>query len=125
MFEVAYAKLPNKPDNMTNSLNFTTLDDTNYERIDETIQSLKNESFRISLDHKSISKKNGGTYPLTIVSPRDKIVTEIMRLILKKFMSQLLINIATVFDQVKVVTQLYGLSVKNLVWQLGILKGYH
>jgi group II intron reverse transcriptase/maturase len=84
MFEIAYAKLRSKPGNMTNSLNPTTLDGISCEWINKTIESLKNESFRFSPSRRiNISKKTGGSRPLTIASPRNKVVMEIMRLILE------------------------------------------
>jgi retron-type reverse transcriptase len=84
MFEIAYAKLRSKPGNMTNSLNPTTLDGINDEWIDQTIESLRNESFQFSPSRPvNIPKKAGGSRPLTIASPRDKIVMEVMRLILE------------------------------------------
>ena len=84
MFEIAYAKLRSKPGNMTNSLNPTTLDGISGEWISKTIESLRDESFQFSPSRRvNIPKKTGGSRPLTIAPPRDKIVMEIMRLILE------------------------------------------
>ena len=84
MFEIAYAKLRSKPGNMANSLNPTTLDEISYEWIDKTINSLRDESFQFSPSRRiNIPKKSGGSRPLTIASPQDKIIMEIMRLILE------------------------------------------
>lgn len=84
MFEIAYSKLRSKPGNMTNSLNPTTLDGINDEWVNQTIESLRDESFQFSPSRRiNIPKKAGGSRPLTIAPPRDKIVMEVMRLILE------------------------------------------
>nr|AVR57658.1 hypothetical protein [Halamphora calidilacuna] len=84
MFEIAYAKLRSKPGNMSNSLNPTTLNGISNEWIDKTINSLRDESFQFSPSRRiNIPKKTGGSHPLTIAPPRDKIVMEVIRLILE------------------------------------------
>lgn len=84
LFEIAYAKLRSEPGNMINILNPTTLDGISNEWIDKTINSLRDESFQFSPSRRiNISKKTGGSRLLTIAYPRDKIVMEVMRLILE------------------------------------------
>jgi group II intron reverse transcriptase/maturase len=84
LFEIAYGKLRSKPGNMTPGINPTTLDGLDQNWITETIASLKNESFRFTPGRRvNIVKPQGGTRPLTVASPRDKIVMEVMRMILE------------------------------------------
>jgi group II intron reverse transcriptase/maturase len=84
MFEIAYAKLKSKPGNMTPGIVPTTLDGMSLEFIKKTIQDLQNESFQFSPGRRIlIPKYNGGKRPLTIGNPRDKIVQEIIRMILE------------------------------------------
>lgn len=84
MFEIAYHKLRSKPGNMTPGINPSTLDGVSSEVFRKIIASLKNESFQFSPGRRvDIPKASGvGTRPLTIAPPRDKIVQEVMRMIL-------------------------------------------
>jgi retron-type reverse transcriptase len=69
---------------MTNSLNPTTLDGISEEWISRTIELLRDESFQFFPSCRvNIPKKAGGYRLLIIASPRDKIVMEIMCLILE------------------------------------------
>lgn len=84
MFEIAYAKLRSKPGNLTPGINPTTLDGISAEWVQETIASLKDESFQFTPGRRIyIAKPQGGSRPLTITPPRDKIVMEVMRMILE------------------------------------------
>jgi group II intron reverse transcriptase/maturase len=91
MFEIAYAKLRNNPGNLTPGINPTPLDGINAEWIQETIASLKDESFQFTPSRRiNTAKPQGGTKaalggprPFTIAPPRDKIVMEVMRMILE------------------------------------------
>lgn len=84
MFEIAYAKLRSKPGKIIHSLNPTTLDGISDEWINKTVESLKNESFQFSpVRQVNISKKLDGSRLLTIAPLKDKIVLEIMRMILE------------------------------------------
>ncbi len=85
MFEIAYHKLKSKPGNMTPGISPSTLDGVSIEVFRKIIASLKNESFQFSPGRRvDIPKASGvGTRPLTIAPPRDKIVQEVMRMILE------------------------------------------
>nr|YP_010977144.1 hypothetical protein UYH45_mgp21 [Daedalea dickinsii]WNZ34349.1 hypothetical protein [Daedalea dickinsii] len=84
MYHIAYHKLRSKPGNMTPGISPETLDGISSEWIDQTIQSMKKESFQFSPSRRvNIPKPKGGTRPLSVASPRDKIVQEIMRMVLE------------------------------------------
>lgn len=84
MYLIAYHKLRSKPGNMTPGISPETLDGLSSEWIDQTIQSMKNESFQFAPSRRvNIPKPKGGTRPLSVASPRDKIVQEIMRMVLE------------------------------------------
>lgn len=85
MFEIAYQKLKSKPGNMTPGINPTTLDGVSSETFKKIISLLKSEKFQFAPGRRvDIPKSSGkGTRPLTIAPPRDKIVQEVMRMILE------------------------------------------
>lgn len=84
LFLMAYNKLKSKPGNITPGFNPTTLDGILSEVIDQIIQSLKDDSFKFNPGRRiQIPKANGGQRPLTVVSPRDKLVQEVIRMILE------------------------------------------
>lgn len=85
IYEIAYNKLKSKPGNMTPGITPTTLDGMSIEVIDDIIDKMRDSSFRFSPGRRiNIPKASGlGTRPLTIAPPRDKIVQEVMRLILE------------------------------------------
>lgn len=84
MYEIAYHKLKSNPGNMTPGINPTTLDGISLEWVEETIARMKDGSFKFAPGRRiQIPKPNGSTRPLTIAPPRDKIVQEVMRMILE------------------------------------------
>jgi hypothetical protein len=84
IYMLAYDKLKSKPGNMTAGINPTTLDGLSKKWIVETVESLKTEQFKFTPGRRiQIPKANGGQRPLTIASPRDKIVQECIRMILE------------------------------------------
>lgn len=84
MYLLAYHKLKSKPGNMTPGMSSETLDGLNSEWIDQIISSMKNESFQFQPSRRvNIPKPKGDTRPLSVAPPRDKIVQEIMRMILE------------------------------------------
>jgi group II intron reverse transcriptase/maturase len=84
LYEIAYHKLKSNPGNMTPGMDQTTLDGTSRETFVEIIASMKNESFQFKPGRRvNVPKPKGGTRPLTIAPPRDKIVQEVMRMILE------------------------------------------
>lgn len=69
---------------MTPGITPTTLDGFSIEVIEEIIEKLKDESFSFSPGRRvMIPKASGGQRPLTVAPPRDKIVQEVMRMILE------------------------------------------
>ena len=84
MFLIAYNKLKSNPGNMTPGLIPDTLDGFNLQIIENIIARLKNESFKFTAGRKThIPKKNGGIRNLLVGNPRDKLVQEILRMILE------------------------------------------
>lgn len=84
LYYKAYNKLKSKPGNMTPGLFPDTLDGISNEWIDNIIESMKDQSFQFSpLRRVYINKPKGGKRPLTIGSPRDKLIQEVMRIILE------------------------------------------
>lgn len=81
---IAYNKLKSKPGQMTPGLNPETLDGMSKEILEDIVTRLKNESFQFKPGRRvQIPKASGGTRPLTIAPPRDKIVQEGIRMILE------------------------------------------
>lgn len=80
---LAYNNIKSKPGNMTPGIVPTTLDGMSFEEFGKLSESLKNESFEFKPGRRiQIPKPKGGSRPLTIAPPRDKIVQEAMRIIL-------------------------------------------
>lgn len=84
LFEIAYNRIKSNPGNMTPGIIPTTLDGISPKVIDEIISNLKTQTFQFSPGRRiHIPKSNGGQRPLTIAPPRDKLVQEVMRMILE------------------------------------------
>jgi group II intron reverse transcriptase/maturase len=84
LFVVAYEKLKSVPGNMTPGADGSTLDEFSLRTIDNIIAQLRDESFQFSRARRvHIPKANGKTRPLGIAPPRDKIVQEVMRMVLE------------------------------------------
>jgi retron-type reverse transcriptase len=84
LLELAYNKLRSKPGQMTPGVKPETLDGISKEVLEDIVAKLKNESFQFSPGRRvQIPKPSGGTRPLTIAPPRDKLVQEAMRMILE------------------------------------------
>jgi len=87
LYEIAYHKLRSNPGMMTPGINPTTLDGFSTEVIKSLIDKLKDESFSFRPPQRGgrvmIPKASGGLRPLTVASPRDKLVQEVMRMILE------------------------------------------
>lgn len=80
---LAYNKIKSRPGNMTPGINPETLDGISAETLDRIALSLRTEQFQFQAGRRiQIPKPSGGTRPLTMASPRDKIVQEAMRMIL-------------------------------------------
>ena len=85
MFLAAYKKLKSKPGNMTPGSDGETLDQISLGKIDTIIAKLKDQSFQFRpVRRVLIPKPNGKMRPLGIPSPMDKLVQEVMRMILEE-----------------------------------------
>lgn len=79
--EMAYNNIKSNP--ITPGVLSETLDGISKENFSELSESLKRGTFRFKPGRRiQIPKASGGTRPLTIASPRDKIVQEAIRIIL-------------------------------------------
>lgn len=84
-----YINIKSKQGNMTRSLNPETLDGINMSWFDEVTQTFRNGKFNFKPSRRTyIPKPNGKLRPLTIPSPRDKIVQEGMRVLLECIFNQ-------------------------------------
>lgn len=84
MFAVAYQRIYAKQGNMTPGTDGKTIDEMSLERIERLIVSLKNESYQPHPARRVyIPKKNGKKRPLGIPSFEDKLVQEVVRLLLE------------------------------------------
>lgn len=83
-FLLAYQNIYASPGNMTPGTDGLTLDGVGIERIQKIIESLKDFSYKpMPARRQYIPKKNGGKRPLGIPSVNDKLVQEVVRLILE------------------------------------------
>lgn len=84
LYLAAYQKLRSNPGNMTPGINPTTLDGMSEEVLYDIINKLRSGKFQFNPGRRvDIPKPNGKTRPLTVGSPRDKIVQEVMRMVLE------------------------------------------
>ena len=84
MFAVAYQRIYAKQGNMTLGTDGKTIDEMSLERIERLIVSLKDESYQPHPARRVyIPKKNGKKRPLGIPSFEDKLVQEVVRLLLE------------------------------------------
>lgn len=84
MYQIAYSKLKSNPGNMTPGINPQTLDGISLRWVDETIHKIANKTFEFQPGIRvMIPKSNGKMRPLTVAPPRDKIVQEVIRMVLE------------------------------------------
>ncbi len=84
MFYVAYQRIYAKQGNMTSGTDGKTIDQMSIQRIESLIASLKNETYKPNPAKRVyIPKKNGKKRPLGIPSFEDKLVQEVIRMILE------------------------------------------
>lgn len=84
MFMLAYENIKSKPGNMTAGTDGKTIDGTTLNRIGKIIDNLKTESYQPKPARRVyIPKKNGKKRPLGIPSFEDKLVQEVVRMILE------------------------------------------
>lgn len=83
-FLMAYNNMYAKPGNMTEGADGKTIDGMSLKRIDEIIESLKDESYQPNPARRTyIPKKNGDKRPLGIPSFDDKLVQTVVKYILE------------------------------------------
>ncbi|MCE9336948.1 group II intron reverse transcriptase/maturase [Bacteroides fragilis] len=84
MYHVAYERIATKPGNMTADCKGDTVDGMSIENIEKLITSLKDESYQPQPSRRVyIPKKNGKMRPLGIPSFYDKLLQEVIRMILE------------------------------------------
>lgn len=84
MFYVAYQRIYAKPGNMTAGSDGKTIDEMSLSRIEQLIASLQDESYQPQPSRRVyIPKKNGEMRPLGVPAFNDKLVQEVVRLILE------------------------------------------
>ncbi len=84
LFLQAYQNIYAKQGNMTAGVDGKTIDAMSLERINRLIEALKNESYQPTPSRRIyIPKKSGGKRPLGIPSIDDKLVQEVMRMLLE------------------------------------------
>lgn len=84
MYYVAYQRIYAKEGNMTKGSDGQTIDGTNESRINELIGMLKDESYQPQASRRVyIPKKNGKRRPLGVPAFRDKLLQEVIRMILE------------------------------------------
>jgi group II intron reverse transcriptase/maturase len=84
MYYTAYQKIYSKVGNMTKGIDEKTIDGMSISRIERLIESIKNETYQPNPSKRIyIPKKNGKKRPLGIPSFDDKLVQEVIRMILE------------------------------------------
>ena len=84
MYYVAYQRIYAKPGNMTAGADGKTIDQMNLNRIEQLITSLKDESYQPQPSKRVyIPKKNGKMRPLGVPAFDDKLLQEVVRMILE------------------------------------------
>ena len=106
MFYVAYQKLSKKQGNSTKGSDGKNIDGTSLKRIERLIKELKDESYQPQPSRRTyIPKKNGKMRPLGIPAFRDKLVQEVMRMVLESHTRDNSVISPTVSDRGKVAIQ--------------------
>lgn len=83
-YVVAYERMKSNPGNMTPGADGSTIDGFSMTTIEKIVKEMRDESFQFSRSKRvQIPKAKGGTRPLGIPNPRDKIVQEVIRMILE------------------------------------------
>lgn len=93
LLSIAYDLLKSKPGNMSPGIVPETLDGMSQDILLEISQNLKTESFQFKPSRRVyIPKTNGGVRPLTTASPRDKIVQQVLKMILENIFEPIFLD---------------------------------
>lgn len=93
LYKIAYHKLRSKPGNGTPGVDEETLDGLSKAWLGKVLNSLKDQSFQFKpVSREYIVKANGKRRPMGIPSSRDKLVQEVMRMILEVKFEPLFLN---------------------------------
>lgn len=127
-YKKAYEQIKSNPGNMTKGVDNETLNKINVNWIKDTINKMKDCSFKFKPSKRIyIEKKNGKLRPLGIPSPRDKIVQKVILNTLEKEFEKIFLNCSYGFrpgrschDALR-----YIRSWKRTTWMIeGDIKGY-
>ena len=95
MFLIAYNRLKSKPRMMTPGISLRTLDGLSSKFINSLIAELRSEEFAFSPGRQiMITKASGGQQPLTIGDFHEKLIQEVMCLVLEAIYEPLFKNIS-------------------------------
>lgn len=84
IYIVAYERIKSSPGNMTKAADGSTIDGFSMKTVENIIGQMRDQSFQFTRARRiHIPKANGGLRPLSVPSARDKIVQEVIRLILE------------------------------------------
>lgn len=84
LYVIAYERLKSSPGNMTKGSDGKNLDGFSIKKIEKIIERMRDQSFQfVPAKRIYIPKANGKKRPLGIPSPKDKIVQEVIRMILE------------------------------------------
>lgn len=84
IYIVAYERIKSSPGNMTKAADGSTIDGFSMKTVENIIGEMRDQSFQFTRARRIfIPKANGGKRPLSVPSARDKIVQEVIRLILE------------------------------------------
>ena len=93
LYIIAYNKLRSNPGMMTPGINPTTLDGISDEKLDKLIEDLRTGTFKFTPAKRIyIDKPSGGIRPLSLGNPIDKLVQEVMRMVLEAIYEPLFSN---------------------------------
>ena len=124
MYLIAYQNIYSNNGSMTKGTDSQTVDGMSLERIHKIILTLKDESYQPKPVRRTyIPKKNGKMRPLGIPSFEDKLLQEVIRMILEQSMRATLKTILMVLDQTEVVIRLLIKFKKHLQVLSGLLRG--
>ena len=93
IYKSAYQSLKSKPGNMTPGTDKETLDGISLKWAEDVIETMKDRTFQFKPSERVyISKKNGKLRPLGIPSPRDKVIQEIIRMMIQSIYESIFLN---------------------------------